>query len=100
MITIRPQEQYVALHAARERETTRGFREEYDRRAGIEATMSQGIRACGLRRCRYVGLAKTHRQHVLTAAAINFVRVSEWVAGTPVAKTRRSAFVALMAPAA
>lgn len=100
MITIRPQEQYVALHAARAREATQGFREAYDRRAGIEATMSQGVRAFGLRRCRYIGLAKTHLQHVLTAAAINFVRASEWIDGTPVAKTRRSPFAALLSPAA
>jgi transposase len=53
-----------------------------------------------LRECRYIGKAKTHLQHVLTAAAINFVRVSEWLDGTPVAKTRRSAFAAVMAPAA
>jgi len=98
MITIRSQAQYVALRDARKRETTRGYREEYDRRAGIEATMSQGIRAFGLRRCRYIGLAKTYLQHVLTAAAINFVRVSEWVDGTPLAKTRRSTFTALMSP--
>lgn len=51
-------------------------------------------------KCRYIGKAKTHLQHVLTAAAINFVRVSEWLDGTPVAKTRRSAFAGLMAPAA
>lgn len=100
MLTIRPQEQYVALHAARERETTHAFRKEYHRRAGIEATMSQGVRAFGLRRCRYIGLAKTHLQHILTAAAINFVRASEWVDGTPLAKTRRSTFAALMLPAA
>jgi len=37
---------------------------------------------------------------VLTAAAINFMRVSEWIDGTPVAKTRRSAFATLMARAA
>jgi transposase len=49
-----------------------------------------------MRRSRYIGQAKTHLQHLLTAAAINFVRVSEWLAGTPRAKTRRSPFAALM----
>ena len=29
------------------------------------------MRVCGLRRSRYVGLAKTHLQHVATAAALN-----------------------------
>ena len=100
MMTIRPKEQYAALHAARKREASAAFKEEYARRAGIEGTRSQGTRAFGLRHCRYIGLAKTHLQHVLTAAAINFVRVSEWLDGTPVATTRRSAFAALMASAA
>jgi len=45
--------------------------------------------------CRYVGLAKTRLQHVFTVVAINLVRVAEWCAGTPVAKTRRSCFAAL-----
>lgn len=53
----------------------------------------------GLRRSRYLWLAKTHLQHILTAAAINFVRVSEWLDGTPLAKTRRSTFTALMSSA-
>jgi len=101
LITVRAQTEYLALHAAREREASAaGFKDEYARRAGIEGTMSQGTRAFGLRQCRYIGQAKTHLQHVLTAAAINFVRVSEWIDGTPVAKTRRSAFAALMASAA
>lgn len=100
LITVREREDYLALHAAREREASAGFKEEYARRAGIEGTMSQGVRAFGLRECRYIGKAKTHLQHVLTAAAINFVRVSEWLDGTPVAKTRRSAFATLIASAA
>ncbi len=100
LITVRAQQEYLALHAARERERREGFKGEYARRAGIEGTISQGTRAFGLRRCRYIGLAKTHLQHVLTAAAINFMRVSEWIDGTPVAKTRRSAFATLMARAA
>ncbi|MFI6689677.1 transposase [Streptomyces sp. NPDC050485] len=40
-------------------------------RAGIEATLSQNIRNCGLRPSRYRGLARTHVQHVLTALACN-----------------------------
>ena len=54
----------------------------------------------GLRRTRYIGLAKTHLQHILTAVALNFVRLSNWLAGTPLAKTRRSSFVRLMMPLA
>lgn len=45
----------------------------------------------------YVGLAKARLQHVLTVVAVNLVRVAEWCAGIPVAKTRRSRFAALQA---
>lgn len=67
--------------------------------AGIEGTMSQGVRAIGLRECCYIGKAKTHPHQVLTVT-VNVVRVSEWIDGTPVAKRRRSAFSGLMASAA
>lgn len=50
-----------------------------------------------LRRSRYIGLAKTHPRHVLTAAAINLARLGGWLAGTPRERTRQSAFVRLMA---
>jgi hypothetical protein len=43
----------------------------------IEATVSETVLAHGLRHCRYRGLAKTHVQHVLTAAGTNIVRLSE-----------------------
>ncbi len=96
-ITVRPQEQYVALHAAREREKTEEYAQEYARRAGIEGTLSRGVRTCGLRHSRYIGQAKVHLGNLLTAAAINFLRVSEWLVGTPRAQTRISPFVRLMA---
>jgi transposase len=95
-ITVRRQDQYCALQAARKREKTSEYRAEYRRRAGIEGTLSQGIRGYGLRRCRYLGEAKTHLQHVLTAAAINFVRVYNWLTDRPRAKTRTSTFSKLM----
>ena len=92
-----PEKQYNALRAARQRESTEEFAREYGKRAGIEGTLSQGIRVCEMRRSRYVGLAKTHLQHVLTATALNFLRVGQWRLGTPRARTRESAFVRLMA---
>lgn len=48
---------------------------------------------------QYIGEAKAHLQHLLTAAAINLVRLSEWWAATPLSRTRRSRFAALQ-PAA
>lgn len=59
---------------------TEDWQRRYAIRAGIEATLSQNIRACGLRRTRYRGLPKTHVQHVLTALACNVTRIADWIA--------------------
>jgi transposase len=96
MLTIRRQEHYQALHAARAREASAAYAADYARRAGIEGTLSQGTRAYGLRRARYIGEAKTALQHLVTAAAINFVRIAYWLMGKPLAKTRVSAFERVM----
>jgi transposase len=96
-LSIRPQAQYEALRERRALEGTPAFAAEYARRAGIEGTISQGVRAFGLRRAKYIGPAKVHLQHVLTGAAINFVRVAAWLDEVPLGKARRSAFVKLMA---
>jgi transposase len=96
-ITVRPHEQYLSLQAARQREQTTAYKAEYAKRAGIEGTISQAVRAFGVRRARYRGAPKTHLQHVLTAAAINFVRVGMWLTGNRPATTRHSRFQALMA---
>ena len=93
--TIRPQPYHEALQAARQRQTTPDFKTAYAARAGIEGTLSQGIRLSELRRSRYLGLAKTHLQHVITATAINLLRVGAWLADVPLAHTRRSPFAAL-----
>ncbi|MGZ6321852.1 MAG: IS1182 family transposase [Ktedonobacterales bacterium] len=98
-ITLRPQEAYEALQAGRARETTAEFVATYAKRAGIEGTLSRGIRRCRLRRTRYIGLARTHLAHVLTAVAINFLRLGEWFTDVPPAKTRRSPYAQLMAGA-
>ena len=72
-----------------------GPRRQYAARAGVESTHEQTIRRCGLRQCRYIGLAKTHLQHVVTATAINLIWVGQWLTGTPMAPTRCSHFAAL-----
>jgi transposase len=97
IVGLQAQEQYEALHSARQRQTTEAFAQQYAPRAGIEGTHAQGIRRCGLRQSRYIGLARTHLQHIATAAALNMVRLGEWLAGTPHAKTRCSPFAALKA---
>jgi transposase len=92
---LRPQAQHDALQTARHRQRTTAFKERYATRAGVEGTLSQGVRAFTLRQARYLGQAKTHLQHLLIAVAINLVRVVEWLAGTPQARTRTSSFAAL-----
>ena len=76
---------------------TKEGRRRYARRAGVEGTLSQGVRAFGLRRSRYRGLAKTHLRHVATAAAINLDRLAAWFRAVPRAATRTSRFAALTA---
>lgn len=85
------------MKAARARLATKEGRHLYAQRAGIEGTLSQGVRAFGLRRSRYRGLAKTHLQHVATAAAVNLERLAAWFKATPRAATRISRFTTLAA---
>jgi hypothetical protein len=94
-LTLRPCQEHLALQTARREQQTEAFKEEYAKRAGIEGTISQAVRAFELRRSRYLGLAKTHLQHLLTAIAINLVRFDAWLNEVPHAKTRTSRFAAL-----
>lgn len=96
-LTIYPQEPYEALRDARERQQTREFKELYNARAGIEGTISQAVRSMGLRKSRYSGLARTHVQHVATAAAINVVRLVSWLNGKRPRATPVSPLVSLAA---
>lgn len=99
-INLRPRELHATLQTARQRAKTPAFKEEHKKRAGIEGTISQGVRAFGLRRSRYLGKAKTYLQHLATAAAINLERVADWLAGVARERTRRSAFARVMQPLA
>ena len=94
-----PREEYEALNAARAQMADPAWLERYRRRAGVEGTISQGVRAFGMRRSRYIGLAKTGLQQVCTAVAMNASRVVHWLNGRPRAKTRVTRFAALVAAA-
>lgn len=76
------------------------WKRRYRVRAGIEGTLSQGIRAFGMRRSRYIGLAKTGLQQACTGAAINVLQAVRWLEGRPRAKTRVTRFAALASVAA
>ena len=96
-LTFRLEERHEAIQRARRHQQTPQWRALYGVRAGIEGCLSQAMRLGGLRRSRYVGLAKAHLQHVASAAALNVVRLNAWLQGRPRATPRRSHLVRLMA---
>lgn len=96
VLKLRPQAQYEALQAARARQETEEFKQRYQRRAGIEGTISQGTHGFDLRYARYRGLAKTALQHVLVALALNLARLVAWWDERPKARTCRSRFTAAL----
>ena len=82
-LTFRPRRQYEAQRRIRAEQTTDGWRDRYAHRSGIEGTIAQAARRSDVHQARYRGLPKTHLQHVLTALALNLVRVDAWLTGTP-----------------
>lgn len=94
-LKLRPRDEYDALNQRRQEQLTQQFEKKYGCRAGIEGTISQGVRSFDLRRTRYFGLAKTHLQHVATACAMNLSRFFAWSNHFPKAQTRTSTFAAL-----
>ena len=88
-LTVRPQAHHEAIQAARQRQETPEFKAQYALRAGVESSLSQGIRRFDLRRSRYIGLVRTHLQQLLNATAMNVVRVIAWLRGEPLGKRRR-----------
>ena len=75
--------------------SSEGGKQQSQRHAGVEGTLSQAVRSYGLRYARYWGAAKTHLQHVATAAALNIDRLVAWLDERPRAQTRTSRFAAL-----
>jgi transposase len=89
---------FDTLRQARAYQHTAEFKTRYKTRAGIEGTLSQAVNTLDIRRSRYIGLAKTHLQHLLSATALNILRAVHWLLGEPLAKTRTAPFQALAAP--
>jgi transposase len=88
-LTVRLQAYHEALQAARQRQETTEFKAQYTLRAGVESSLSQGVRCFDLRRSRYLGLARTHLQLLLAATAMNVVRVIAWLWGKLLGERRR-----------
>lgn len=99
ILAVRQQSEHETLRAARARERSEQFRRLYAKRSGIEGTHAQPVRTMGVRRTRYLGLAKTAFQHLCTAAALNLLRLDAFLTEKKVAKTRISRF-ATLAPGA
>jgi transposase len=99
-LTVRPQEPHEALMANRKRQSTPAFKAEQARRRGIEGTLSYGVRTCGMRRARDIGLANTHLQQCASAAVMNLARMARWLCGEPRAHTRQTPFQRLQQAAA
>jgi len=78
-VTVRTEVDHAALQAARQRQTTPDFKDAYAIRAGIESSISQGVRRSDVRRTRSIGQAKTQLQQILIAVALNVVRSVAWV---------------------
>ena len=94
-LTIQTKQEYIALHDRREIQHTPEFLKTYNQRAGIEGSISQGVRRSGLRQSRYIGLAKTHLQHIFMAAGLNLCRLDDWLNGVLTARSRYSRFMDL-----
>lgn len=67
-------EHHCVLQARRKEQQTPEFKQRMKHRNAIEGTQSELVRAHGLRRARYRGLAKTRLQNYFAAAACNLKR--------------------------
>lgn len=94
-LTVRPQEQDAVLERIRAEQSTDEWKDRYAARAGVEGTIHQPVATAGVRRTHYIGLAKTRLAHILTATAINLIRLDAWWNEIPLARTRISRLAAL-----
>ena len=100
VVTFHGREEYEALNTARARMHDPAWQARYQVRAGIEGTLSQGVRSLGMRRSRYIGRAKTGLQEVCIATGMNLARAVSWLDGRTRASTRVTRFAALVPQAA
>jgi hypothetical protein len=89
-LALPPRDLYELQAAARADQHGTGWQQDYKRRAGIEATISQAVTVTGTRRARYRGLPKTRLEHVYSAVALNLWRLDAYWNDTPIDRTRTS----------
>ena len=98
-VTVRPKAYHLAIQAARRRQETTAFKIHDALRAGVESSIAQATRRFDLRQSRYRGLARTHRQQILVAVAMNLVRVMAWLWNETLGEQKRPlGHVARLAP--
>jgi hypothetical protein len=78
-ITLPPRDIHEIQLANRASQHDPDWQRVYNRRAGVEGTVSEAVRAYGLRHTKHRGLAKTHVRHVLIACGMNAARIADWV---------------------
>ena len=89
-LTLKPRALHESLRAARTEQDTRSWQVKYRLRARVEGTIGQAVAVTGTRRARYRGLAKTHLEHVYSAAALNLIRVDAYWNDQPLDQHRTS----------
>jgi transposase len=82
-LQLQPQAQLEALQRQRAVQQTPEFRQAYALRSGVEATISQAVRRLPLRQSRYRGMPKVQVQELVTATALNCLRLYAYVNGVP-----------------
>ena len=87
-LMIPPREHRDLITASRAAQDGKDWQRDYNRRAGIEAAISQFAATAGARRARYRGLPKTRLQHAYTAVAINLRRLDAYWNDIPIDRTR------------
>jgi transposase len=88
-VTVPPREVHELQLKARAEQATKAWQTRYALRAGVEGTINQAL-DLGIRRARYRGIDKTRLQHVLTACAINLIRLDAYWNGHMLDRTRTS----------
>ena len=89
-LTLRPRDVQQALDAARAQQDTKSWQTKYALRAGVEGTIGQAVAVTDVRHARYRGRKKVHLEHVLSAVALNLIRLDHWWNGHPMDRTRTS----------
>ncbi|MFF4143351.1 transposase [Streptomyces sp. NPDC001698] len=65
-LTLHPREEHELLQRQRAEQNTDAWKQRYAKRAGVEGTICQAVRATGIRPSRYRGHAKTGLAHVFS----------------------------------